>query len=213
MLELSIKTLLAYLLGALMGGLLLGYWRGVDIRTQGSGNAGGTNAIRTQGVAFGLAVLAFDVLKGVVAAAWLPLAELPGIPIDPQIPRSALGAVCAGAAVVGHVYPVWFDFRGGKGAATMAGAAGAIAPWLLLPMIGTWIAVLLLSGYVGLATMCAGIAAVGAVIWRAPGDQVLLCFTLAMAMFVIFTHRSNIARMCTGTESRANRLWLLKPRT
>jgi glycerol-3-phosphate acyltransferase PlsY len=212
MLELAVKTLLAYLLGGVMGALVLGKLRGVDIRTLGSGNAGGTNALRTQGIAFGASVFFIDVFKGVIAVACLPPLFLPGIGIDADLPRAWLAAACGAAAAIGHVYPVWFDFRGGKGAATMAGVIAAMAPWLLVPMLLVWIAVLTMSGYVGLATMCAGLAAAASVGWRMPQNTPLLVFTLAMAAFVIFTHRGNVARMRTGTESRATRLWLLRPR-
>src|SRR5580692_11002834 len=97
MLELGLKSLLAYLLGTLLGSLILGRLRGVDIRRMGSGNAGATNALRTQGKAFGLAVLIIDVLKGVAAVAWLPSAVLPGIAPDPALPREWLTLACAAA--------------------------------------------------------------------------------------------------------------------
>jgi acyl phosphate:glycerol-3-phosphate acyltransferase len=212
MLELAVKSLLAYLLGAVIGALVLGLLRGVDIRTMGSGNAGGTNALRTQGRVFGAGVFIIDVLKGVIAVAYIPPLFLPGIGIDADLPRPWLAAACGAAAAVGHVYPVWFDFRGGKGAATMAGVIAAMAPWLLAPMLLAWIAVLAMTGYVGLATMCAGLAAAVSVGWRAPQNTPLLVFTLAMTAFVIFTHRGNVARMRAGTESRLTRLWLLRPR-
>jgi acyl phosphate:glycerol-3-phosphate acyltransferase len=212
MLELAVKTLLAYLLGAVMGALVLGRLRGVDIRTLGSGNAGGTNALRTQGKVFGAGVFIIDVAKGVIAVTLLPPLDLPGIGIDADLSRDWLAAACGAAAAFGHVYPVWFEFRGGKGAATVAGVIAAMAPWLLVPMLLVWIAVLTMTGYVGLSTMCAGLAAVACAGWRAPQNTPLLVFTLAMAAFVIFTHRSNVQRMRAGTESRVTRLWLFRPR-
>ncbi len=136
MLELSVKTLLAYLLGALLGSLVLGRLRGVDIRRAGSGNAGATNALRTQGKLFALSVLVIDIGKGVLAVLYLPHASLPGVALDPEIPRAWLTLACGFAVIVGHVYPVWFGFRGGKGVATMIGVVGALDPRLLLPVLG-----------------------------------------------------------------------------
>ena len=211
MLELSVKILLAYLIGALLGNLILGRLRGVDIRAMGSGNAGATNALRTQGKAFALAVLLIDAGKGVLAVRWLPLAMLPGIGQDPDLSREWLTLACAFAVILGHVYPVWFGFRGGKGAATMIGVAAALDPRLLVPVLLGWFAVLLLTGYVGLATMIAAVALVVAAHLLEPGDLPLLGFCILVAAFVIYTHRSNIARMWTGQENRA-RVWLFRSR-
>lgn len=210
MLELAVKSLAAYLLGAVLGSLLLGRLRGVDIRRLGSGNAGATNALRTQGKLFGLAVLLIDAGKGVLAVLWLPGASWPAA--DPQLSREWLTLACAFAVIVGHVYPVWFSFRGGKGVATMVGVIGALEPRLLIPVLGAWLAVVLLTGYVGLASMLAGAALavfVGAV---EPGNGPLLVFCCAIEIFVIYTHRGNIARMRAGTEHRVRKLWLFRSR-
>jgi glycerol-3-phosphate acyltransferase PlsY len=212
MLELGLKTLVAYLVGALLGSLILGRLRGVDIRAMGSGNAGATNAARTQGKLFGLLVLVIDVGKGWLVVRFLPLAHLPGIDWDPGVSREWLALVCAAAVVVGHVYPVWFGFRGGKGAATVVGAIAGLEPRLLLPLIGAWVLVLLLTGYVGLATMLAGVALVAAVFFLEPGNFPLLGFCAGLAAFIVYTHRSNIARMLAGNEHRVRRLWLLRSR-
>jgi glycerol-3-phosphate acyltransferase PlsY len=212
MLELSVKTLLAYLLGALLGSLVLGRLRGVDIRHAGSGNAGATNALRTQGKLFALSVLVIDIGKGVLAVTYLPLASLPGVPMDPEIPRAWLTLACGFAVIVGHVYPVWFGFRGGKGVATMIGVVGALDPRLLLPVLASWFVVLVLTGYVGLASMLTGAALVAFVYLLEPGNVALLCFCVAIEIFVVFTHRGNIARMRAGNEPRV-RLWLFRSRT
>ncbi len=213
MFELGVKTLIAYLLGTLLGSLLLGRLRGVDIRALGSGNAGATNALRTQGKSFGLSVLAFDILKGVVAVRFVPAAHLSATVADPGMSREWLTLACGFAVIVGHVFPVWFDFRGGKGVATVVGVIGAVQPWLLLPLISIWFAVLVLTGFVGLASMLAGVGLVLVVYVHEPGDVPLLEFCLAVTAFVIYTHRGNIARMRAGTEHRARRLWLFRPRT
>jgi len=212
MLELGIKALLAYLLGTLLGSLILGRLRGVDIRTLGSGNAGATNALRTQGTSFGAAVLAFDIFKGVAAVAWLPAAPVPGVAYDPEVSRQWLEIACAAGVILGHVYPLWFRFRGGKGVATVVGAIAALQPGLLIPLVLTWLGVLVLTGYVGLASMLAGVGLVLTVYLREPANGPLLAFCAGVTAFVIYTHRSNVARMWAGTENRARRLWLFRSR-
>jgi glycerol-3-phosphate acyltransferase PlsY len=212
MLELGVKILIAYLLGTLLGSLTLGRLRGVDIRSMGSGNAGATNALRTQGKLFGFLVLAVDIGKGLFAVWWLPTAALPAVGIDPDLPRAWLTVACGFAVIVGHVYPVWFGFRGGKGAATVVGVVAAVEPCLLVPMLVSWFAVLVLSGYVSLATMLSGVALVVAVYVLEPNNGPLLSFCVAVMVFVVYTHRSNIARMRAGQENRVRRLWLFRSR-
>jgi len=213
MLELGLKILVAYLLGALVGSLVLGRLRGIDIRSMGSGNAGATNAFRTQGKAFGAAVFAIDVAKGVFAVAWLPVAPIPAAWRDPALSSTWLTLGCGLAVVVGHVFPVWFDFRGGKGAATMIGVLAVIAPRLLAPTVVAWCVVVALTGFVGLATMLAGAAATVAAAFLAAGDWRITGFCAVLTAFLVYTHRSNIAKMRAGKEHRARRLWLLGPRS
>jgi acyl phosphate:glycerol-3-phosphate acyltransferase len=213
MLELGLKTLIAYLLGALLGSLVLGRLRGVDIRSQGSGNAGATNALRTQGWRFALAVFAIDAGKGVFAVTYLPRAVLPAIAADAALTREWLTLACGCAVIVGHVYPVWFAFRGGKGVATMVGVIGGLDPRLLPALVVSWFLVLVLTGYVGLASMLAGASLVAAALWLEPQDIPLVAFCAAMELFVIFTHRANIARMYAGKENRVRKLWLFRSRT
>ena len=209
MFDFSIKVVGAYLLGSLLGSLIVGKLRGgVDIRTLGSGNAGGTNALRTQGVWFALAVMVIDIGKGWIAAALLPNI---GSPDSDALLAGWLPVACATGAVLGHVYPIWFDFRGGKGAATLIGVVLGLSPVAALPTLAIWLLVLLLSGYVGLATMCATCVFPFYAKWWLHSDQ-LLVFGIVMTLFVVYTHRSNILRMCRGTEHRATRMWLLRPR-
>jgi glycerol-3-phosphate acyltransferase PlsY len=211
MLELGIKSAMAYFLGSLLGGLILGRLRGVVIRSLGSGNAGATNAARTQGKLFGLAVLLIDAGKGVLAVLLLPAAAWPQA--DPAVSREWLTLACAVGVIIGHVYPVWFSFRGGKGVATMVGAIGAMEPRLLIPVTIVWLAVLVLTGYVGLSSMLAGAALVAFVGAVEPGNVPLLTFCVGIELFVIFTHRANIARMMSGTEHRVRKVWLFRSRT
>lgn len=198
-----IKVAVSYLLGSIVGGLVVGRLRGgVDIRGLGSGNAGGTNALRTQGKAFAFWVMLIDIGKG-----WLATRVI--APFHATQPFGWVAVACGIAAIIGHVYPIWYGFRGGKGVATLVGAALGLDAWLLLPMLLTWLVVVMLSGFVGLGSMLGALAlaAAGALgSWepRAP----LITFGVLTAILVAFTHRSNIARMRAGTESRAMRLWL-----
>jgi glycerol-3-phosphate acyltransferase PlsY len=205
-----IKVVLAYLLGSLSGGLLLGRFSGVDIRAAGSGNAGGTNALRTQGKRFGVAVLLIDMFKGVAAVG--ALVPLPlGLPASPVL-LPWLGVACAAGAVAGHVWPLWFGFRGGKGAATLVGTLLVLAPWGLIPVLAVWLMVLTTTGYVGLATIFGALAFV-AYAFLLPLPVPLEWFGAAMAVFVLFTHRSNIRRLCAGTEHRFSRMMVLRRRS
>ena len=210
MLELGLKTLIGYLLGSVVGALIVGRFRGVDIRTLGSGNPGGTNALRTQGFAFAAATVLIDVGKGWLAAGWLPAIAIPGIATDPDVDRAWLAACCATGAVAGHVWPLWHDFRGGKGGATLAGTLLALAPGLLLVALAAWFAVAMLTGFVGLATTAAAYAVAIAAVSQAPISVAL--YAIAMAAVVAWAHRGNFARMRARTEPRLQKLWLLRPR-
>jgi glycerol-3-phosphate acyltransferase PlsY len=198
-----IKVILSYLLGSIVGGLLVGRLRGgVDIRRLGSGNAGGTNALRTQGKAFAFWVMFIDIGKG-----WLATRVV--APFHATQPYGWVAAACGIAVMLGHVYPIWYGFRGGKGVATLVGAALGLDPWLLLPMLATWLVAVVLFGFVGLASMLGALAlavagAVGTWEPRVP----LVTFGVLSAVLIAYTHRSNIARMRAGTEPRARRLWL-----
>jgi len=214
MLELGTKFLISYFIGSLMGAMIIGKLRGgVDIRTMGSGNAGGTNALRTQGFVFALGVVIIDVSKGVIGAGIVPGLELPYIPADPIISRTWLTLCCAAASVLGHVWPIYHRFRGGKGAATLVGTFIVIGPELILPLLLVWALVLVMSGYVGLATMA---AAASVPIWigltRLPVDQPLFIYSAVMALFVFRWHRSNIQRMRDGTEHRNTKLMIFSSR-
>jgi|SRR5882672_3367384 len=208
--EFALKVLAAYLLGSIVGSLVVGYFRGrVDIRTLGSGNAGSTNALRTQGWAFAVRVIVIDVVKGVLAASVLPRIALPGVPPAAAAIAPWLAAACAFAAILGHVFPVWHGFRGGKGVATLVGAYAGLDVWLLVPLFASWLAVVSVSGFVGLASILASIAMPLYLLIRdgaRPTPE--LGFALACALLVIYTHRGNVRRMRAGTEPRARRLWL-----
>jgi acyl phosphate:glycerol-3-phosphate acyltransferase len=209
--ELAAKVLASYLLGSVVGSLVVGRLRGgIDIRTLGSGNAGGTNALRTQGKAFALWVMLIDVAKGWLAAFVIATLPWPGSALADAALREWLPVSCGAAAIIGHVYPLWHGFRGGKGAATLMGALLAIDPLLLAAVIGVWLVAVVLVGYVSLASMLAAIAlpVFASLSGREPHAP-LVAFGVFVAVLVVFTHRSNVARLLAGEEPRAGRLWLL----
>jgi acyl phosphate:glycerol-3-phosphate acyltransferase len=213
MLALGIRCLLAYLLGSLMGGLLVGrIYGGVDIRTQGSGNAGGTNALRTQGKVFALWVMIIDIGKGVAAVGLVPVIPLP-VPGGEILTGPWTAAVCGMLAIVGHVFPVFFGFRGGKGAATYVGVVSVLMPIALIPGIVVFAGTLTLTGYVGLSTVLATWAIALFTLISFGFASPYFSFGLAMALFILYTHRSNIQRLMGGNENRFERVMLMRKKS
>ncbi len=210
MAELIAKVLVAYLLGNVMGGQVAGRLRGVDLRTQGSGNIGATNALRTQGKKFALLVLAIDVGKGVLAAGALPLVPWPWG--ESAIARETLAYACGAAAAVGHCYPVFHRFHGGKGVATLAGVYAtlmtAALPWILV----AFALVVMLTGYVSLATLMAALVALLHVAcFDARGVfSPLGGFSISMTLLVLWKHRANWGRLLRGTEHRFEKARVLR---
>ena len=196
--------LCAYLLGSVSGSLLLGRLRGVDIRRHGSGNAGGTNALRTLGWRLALGVVAIDVGKGALAA-WLALRFAP---LGQALDVTAHGYAAAACAVVGHVWPLWHGFRGGKGAATAVGGLLMLWPWSIGVLLPVWMLVLVATGYVGLSTVLAALA-LPLLAWGTDAEPARLWFSMFAALFIAFTHRANLQRLRQGTESRFERARLL----
>lgn len=195
---------LAYLLGSLSGSLLLGRLVGVDIRQRGSGNAGGTNALRTLGWKFALGVVVIDIGKGALAA-------LLGLRLhDGDWPAAWQAFACTLLAAVGHTWPVFHGFRGGKGAATLIGGVCVVWPTVLPLLLLVWLLVLTGTGYVGLATVCAGLALLPAALFvRDDARLETLVFAACASAFLLFTHRGNLLRLLRGTEHRFERarLW------
>ncbi len=220
MIELLLKVFASYLIGSLIGSLLVGRLRGgVDIRTLGSGNAGGTNALRTQGRSFALWVIFIDIGKGIMATRVIAPLSLQGLGLaDGSVDgglngislREWLPVACGLAAILGHVYPLWYGFRGGKGVATLIGVVFGVEPVLLAVVLAVWLVMVMLFGFVGLASIVAALSiAVFVAITGMQPQAPLLLFGIVVAALVAYTHRSNLARMRAGTEPRARRLWLL----
>ena len=204
MIELGLKFTAAYLLGSILGSLVVGQLcGGVDIRELGSHNAGGTKALRTQGKVFALWVMLIDVGKGVIPVLLLPALAIPGVGLDAQVSRELITYAVGFGTILGHVYPLWYAFRGGKGGATSAGVLFALAPWLALPAIGIWFAVIVVTRYVGLATMSVVIGVSAYIgLTRLPEEYGLFIFSLFAAALILYTHRANIKRMLEGNENR-----------
>ena len=199
MIGLFIKIALSYMLGSVSGSMLMGSLRHVDIRQSGSGNAGGTNAFRTQGFSFALVVVLIDIGKGLLATWLFPQFDLGELDFGVSFETQMLG--CGIAVVLGHCYPLWHGFRGGKGAATAVGTIMVIQPLALIPMILMWLIVLILTGWVGLATVLAGVSLIPALLMLdGPGGR--LWYAIVLAAFLVFTHRSNIRNVLNGTEYR-----------
>ena len=209
MLELGVKFLISYFLGSVMGAMVMGRLKGgVDIREMGSGNAGGTNALRTQGKGFALGVVIVDIGKGALAAGVVPMLSLSVFTEPSVVSVQTMALICAAAAVMGHVWPVYHRFRGGKGAATYIGGLLVVAPQLVPLMLLVFAVSLVLSGFVGLSTM---LAASSLPAWSAVldiKDQNFIVFGVLMALFIIYCHRSNISRMRAGNENRNERVML-----
>lgn len=208
MLLLIFKLIIAYLLGSIVGSLVLGRLYGVDIRTQGSGNAGGTNALRTRGWRFALGVVVIDIGKGALAA-WIGL-----LPFGTNIAAETLfmhALACALCATIGHVWPVFFGFAGGKGVATVAGGFLVLLPLAIVPLLLLWLLVIGVSGYVGLASIGIAIVLPLAGWWLAPAAQRndVLLFAVSSGFLLLFTHRANLQRLLAGTENRFERARLL----
>jgi acyl phosphate:glycerol-3-phosphate acyltransferase len=207
--ELILKIATSYLLGSILGSLLIGRLTGRgDLRTVGSRNPGSTNALRAYGKVFALGVATIDVGKGWVATRIVPMLALPLAPASSEV-RAWIPAACGAAVMLGHAYPVWFGFRGGKAVATFIGAVIGLAPRIALPVLLGWVLVIVLTGFVGLASMTAAVLLPLLLEWTGrASDHPLVSFAIVAAVLVIFKHRGNITRMLAGCEPRARRLWL-----
>ena len=208
--EIIIKFIISYLLGSVSGSMLLGKIKRVDIRQMGSGNAGGTNAFRTMGTKFAIGVLLVDIIKGYIAVQIISNLQLTS-DINTSI-YLYLPSICAIGSVLGHVYPIFYSFKGGKGAGTMVGVLIALFPIGFIFCISFWIISLILSGYVGLSTILAGISLpiTTAVFYEAGLVSPFGLFSIVISIFIIFTHQTNIRRMIIGSENRFHKIMIFK---
>jgi glycerol-3-phosphate acyltransferase PlsY len=197
---LLLSAVVGYLCGSIPFGLIAGRLRGIDIRKHGSGNIGATNVVRVMGKAWGVPVFVLDFFKGfgpVCYAAGLATGEGGG---------STLAVVAALSSVLGHLFPCWLGFRGGKGVATTAGALLALTPVGVGIGLLVWVVTLRIWGFVSLASILAGFAvALGLACQMALSgrwDAVLLGFSAVVALLVFLRHRGNLQRIAAGTEPK-----------
>ena len=204
MFELALSILISYLIGSLNSSLILGKINNYDVREHGSGNAGATNTFRVHGRIHGTIVFCFDCFKGffaVILAESLILSELhnPLFDIEIYLYFSAL------SVVIGHCYPLWFQFKGGKGAATGLGIFLYFEPFLLVPSLLVWMLSLVVFRFVGLATILA-FASLPLFVFLFERQSLvsLIFFSLILGLLILFTHRQNINSMLKGTEHRVS---------
>ena len=184
-------VVLAYLLGSIPFAFLLSRQQGVDLRRAGSGNVGASNVLRTTGVRAAVLAMLLDGAKGTLAVL---LAQLLSTDL-------AAAVAAASASIVGHVYPIWLRFRGGKGVATAAGAFAVLAPSATIAAVGVFIVSVTVTRFVSVGSVA---AALTLVLVAAVGDasDVVALGATASAVIVIYRHRENLARLVAGTERR-----------
>lgn len=191
--EVLLLLLLAYVLGSLPSGFLIGRLRGFDLREHGSGNLGATNVYRVLGSGAAVPVVVVDVAKGLVPAWFFPGWDGTAGP--------SLAVAYGLAAIAGHVWPFTLSFRGGKGVATGAGVLLALAPLATLVALLVWIGIVSLTRYVSVGSIAtATLVPLLALVFDAPTATVWFC--AVVALFVWWTHRENIRRLAAGTEHR-----------
>ena len=207
MLVFAAVALVSYLLGSIPAGYLVGRIAGIDIRHAGSGNIGATNVTRVLGKRYGYPVFVVDFLKGLMAVSISILVEKRVQPV--LVPTELLGIVAAISCVIGHSFPVWLSFKGGKGVATSMGALFGLVPFVALIGVAVWVITFEMTRYVSVASMTAALAVPISILILMPlkqtGGAVLLYFSICLAALVIFRHRSNLSRLVRGTEPRFKR--------
>jgi glycerol-3-phosphate acyltransferase PlsY len=189
----SAAIVLSYLLGGVPFSAVAARAKGVDLRAHGSGNLGASNAIRVLGPALGVPVLLLDIAKG-----WVSAAVFPRLAADPGV---ELGLACGFAAVAGHIWPVWARFRGGKGVAAAGGAFLALAPAATGIAAAVLVLVLLVFRYISLASIC-GAVTLPIALATLGGNRWLIGAGALIAVLILVRHRTNLARIRAGTESR-----------
>lgn len=193
----------SYLLGSIpFGYILVRFFQGIDVRSIGSGNIGATNVARTGGKRLAIITLLLDALKG-----WLPVflvLHLPGIPASSVPQVHTLAALSALAAVIGHMFPVWLGFTGGKGVATGLGVFLALAPLAVLIAMVPFFVIVAFTRYVSLGSILAAATFPVALWWLErelfPAPALAMC--VGVSLLVIVRHHQNIGRLLAGTENR-----------
>lgn len=213
MLALAAILVLSYLIGSIPFGIIISKSRGIDIKAHGSGNTGGTNVFRTLGPKFGLSVIALDAIKGVIAVLFISqLYYLDPVTLNNQTPFQDITIIriMAGIfAIIGHIWSVFASFKGGKGIATALGMMLSITTVDMLVALGIFIIVVGIFKYVSLGSIMAAIAVPSTLFIRenifhaeVQGYGTLLPFVAGVSILLIYTHRENIKRLISGSESK-----------
>jgi len=198
---------LGYFFGSFPAGYFAGRLAGVDIRTVGSGNIGATNVLRALGKRWGYTVFAIDALKGFAAVriAFVLVKYWP----EAKPYAEYFAILTAIMSIVGHTFPVWLRFNGGKGVATSAGALFGLMPWAVPCVFLVWLLVFEISRYVSLASIVAAISLPIVVAlfayWKFIDTAALIYFSILIMLLVLWRHRSNFSRLLQGTEQRFSR--------
>ncbi len=188
--ELAAVTL-AYLAGSIPFAFLAARRRGVDLRRSGSGNVGATNVLRTSGVPLAVTAMVLDAVKGAVA-----------VVIAQRLTEGPATPVAAGlAAIIGHIYPVWLQFRGGKGVATAAGVFGVLTPLALAAAMGVFVVAVFVSRYISVGSVAGALTLATVAVIDDPPTAVVAGAIVA-ALVIVHRHRGNLARLAAGTERR-----------
>jgi glycerol-3-phosphate acyltransferase PlsY len=206
MITLAVILVGSYLLGSVPFGYLAGRFAGVDIRKFGSGNVGATNVVRVLGKRYGYPVFALDFLKG-FGAVQMSMQMASGGALGWNSPE-IFGIAAAIACVIGHSYPVWLKFKGGKGVATSAGALFALTPIAGAIGVAIWIGIFCVTRYVSVASVTVSAVlpfVILAISWRSEIPKAIFFFSVCVAAIVIWRHRSNLSRLMRGIEPRFNR--------
>jgi len=224
MLPLSIIVILSYLVGSIPTSIIVTkIFRGVDIRKYGSGNAGGTNVIRVLGWKAGVLVIAIDIFKGYVATMLvikLMYGQIPFQNLTPFEDITVIRVIAGCAAILGHIWPAFGGFRGGKGIATAGGVLLGLATIEVLVAVGVFSLVFILSRYVSLGSISGAIAFPLSMFFRhnifkadLQGYNTLIFFSMGISLLLLYTHRENIKRLLDGTEHRLTRLHILNKKS
>jgi len=188
----GLLILAAYLIGSIPFALLLARrWGAIDLRRVGSGNLGAANVMRASGITAGILVAILDITKG--AASVMLAARLSG--------NSAAPAAAGLAAIVGHIYPIWLRFRGGKGVATACGVFSVLTPMAIPPALAIFLITVTLTKYISLGSLLATIA-LPPLAYALGSEAAAVVAACLAAAIIVFRHRSNVARLRTGTERR-----------
>lgn len=213
MLSLLIIILVSYLVGSIPTAIIVSKaFFGFDIRTKGSKNAGGTNVFRVLGWKPGLFVMLFDVAKGIFATLIVSKIAIDAIPIQEPV---LIQLIAGMAAIIGHIWTIFANFKGGKGVGTAAGVFIALYPIAILICFVIWLGLVLTTRIVSIGSMIAAISLpivlfIMKTYYQVEVNAILFGLSIILALLIVFTHRSNIKRLIAGTENRFKPIWQKK---